>query len=450
MEMIDPAVFAKKDTPFVIADHHLVSSNVTETEYTEFSITESVSVGDQRQVTSASKVGVTLTIASPCYVAWVNHFLVDNTPVRFTTTGALPTGVTADQVYYVVEADFDGFKLALKPGGTPIVTSGTQSGTHTAEATIHGVYEPKLESAQASSVTISGTTMNVPAAVTGALAVGMVVAGSGVVSGTRIVAGPEDGGIGTYTVSISQTAGATIFCRAPYSDTDHWLRIGSTNLWRMHDYGVAKQTANQDSIANSYTLNTVVDAIAFFGINAATVRVKVTDNTGSIYDITKTTEAFTDVTGKTERFTDVLFNDLPNSFTGPDIDIDITLTATGETVFCGACVMGRKVFYGDTQKGVKIDFQDYSVKESDDFGNISILERDFSDIVSLLSIIKNSDIWILRAKLASFKAKPVVYIGTSLYSATVVLGFFEDFSIEIPYTDESLISIEVQGVTRND
>ncbi len=450
MELIDPVVFAKQDTPLMIADHHLVSSNVAETEYTEFSITESVIPGDQRQVTSASKSGVTMTIASPCFVSWVNNFLENNIPVRFTTTGTLPTGITADQVYYVVEADFDGFKLALKPGGTPIITSGSQSGTHTADATIHSVYEAKLESAQATA-TVSGTVMTVSAIASGVLAIGMVVSGSGIVSGTRIVAfGTGDGGIGTYEVSISQTSGATIFCRAPFTDTGHWLRIDSTNLWRMHDYGVTKQTANRDSIANSYTFKTVVDAISFLGINAATVRVKVTDNIGLtvVYDTTKTTEAFTTVTGKTERFTDVLFDDLPDTYS--DVDIDITLTATGETVFCGACVIGRKVFYGDTQRGIKLGFQDYSVKDRDDFGNFSILERDFSDTATLLAMVKNEDIWILRSKLASFRAKPIVYIGTSLYSATVVLGFFVDFDIEIPYPKESLISIEVEGVTRND
>jgi len=446
MELIDPAVFATGKAPFVVSDHHLVSSNVTESEYTEFSVTESVSVGDRRQVTSVTNT-VTLSIATPCVVSWVNHLLVDDTAVQFTTTGALPTGIVADQVYYVVDSDFDTFKLALEPGGTPINTGGSQSGTHTAIATVHSVYEAKLESAQATA-TVSGTVMSVTGVASGVLAVGMIVSGSGIVAGTRIVSfGNGSGGTGTYIVSISQGSGATIFCRAPYTDKEHWSRVGATNRWRMHDSKVTTQTSNLDSIANTYTLKTVTDSIAFFKINAVTVRVKVTENAGStvVYDTTKTTEAHSAITGKTERSDSVLFNDLPSAYS--DVDIEITLTAIGETVFCGSCVMGKLLSYGDTEYGLKLDMQDFSVKDRDDFGNYDILERDFSKTIQLITIVQNSDLAVLFVKLTGFRAKPIVYIGAGTISLTMVFGFFADFSIEIPYENESLVSIEIEGLT---
>ena len=446
MELIDPVVFATQNAPFVISGHHLVSSNVDEDEHTEFSMTESVSVGDIRQVTSATST-VTLSIATPCVVSWVNHLLVNDTAILFTTTGALPTGIVADQVYYVVDADFDTFKLALKPGGTPINTGGTQAGTHTAIATVHGVYKAKLESAQATA-TIAGTVMTVSAVASGELAIGMIISGSGVVAGTRIVAfGTGSGADGTYIVSISQTAGATIFCRAPYTDKNHWSRVDATNRWRMHDSKVTTQTSNLDSITNTYRLKTVTDSITFLKINAATVRVKVTENIGStvVYDTTKTTEAHSDITGQTERFDSVLFNDLPSDQS--DVDIEITLTATGETVFCGACVMGKRLPYGGTEYGLKLDMQDFSVKDRDDFGNYDILERDFSKTIQLIAIIQNSDLPVLFAKLNEFRAKPIVYIGATTFSVTIVFGFFADYSIEIPYKNESLISFEVEGLT---
>ncbi len=446
MELIDPVVFATQNAPFVISGHHLVSSNVDEDEHTEFSMTESVSVGDTRQVTSATST-VTLSIATPCVVTWVNHLLVNDTAIQFTTDDTLPSGVVADQVYYVVDADFDTFKLALKPGGTPINTGGSQSGTHTAIATVHGVYKAKLESAQATA-TVSGTVMTVSAVASGVLAIGMIINGSGVVVGTRIVSfGTGSGGEGTYIVSISQTAGATIFCRAPYTDEDHWSRVDATNRWRMHDSQVTTQTSNLDSIANTYKLKTVTDSIAFFKINAATVRVKVTENAGStvVYDTIKTTEAHSVVTGQTERFDNVLFDDLPS--THSDVDIEITLTATGETVFCGACVMGKLLSYGDTEYGLKLDMIDFTLKNRNDFGNYKILERDFSKTVQLITIVQNSELAVLFAKLTGFRAKPIVYIGASSISSAIVFGFFADFSIEIPYKNESLISVEVEGLT---
>ena len=42
----------------------------------------------------------TMTIASPCVVSLTKHGLRDGTGVVFSTTGALPTGITAGTTYY--------------------------------------------------------------------------------------------------------------------------------------------------------------------------------------------------------------------------------------------------------------------------------------------------------------------------------------------------------------
>jgi hypothetical protein len=75
---------------------------------------------------------VTITIASPGVVTWNAHLLGNGDPVRLQTTGALPTGLTANTTYYVVNKATNTFQLATSRGGTAINTSGTQSGTHTA------------------------------------------------------------------------------------------------------------------------------------------------------------------------------------------------------------------------------------------------------------------------------------------------------------------------------
>jgi hypothetical protein len=72
----------------------------------------------------------TVTIASPAVVT-TTVSLVDDTAVAFNTTGLLPTGLLPGTVYYVVNSLGTTFELAATPGGTPINTSGTQSGVHT-------------------------------------------------------------------------------------------------------------------------------------------------------------------------------------------------------------------------------------------------------------------------------------------------------------------------------
>lgn len=83
---------------------------------------------------------VTISIATPGVVTWANHGLGANDPVKFTTTGALPTGLTSNTTYYVVGASVTAntFQVSATAGGAAINTTGTQSGVHTAISAAYG------------------------------------------------------------------------------------------------------------------------------------------------------------------------------------------------------------------------------------------------------------------------------------------------------------------------
>ena len=72
---------------------------------------------------------VTFTIATPC-VATFSVLLAEGTAVEFSTTGALPTGLTAGTTYYLRNVDGVTANLSATPAGAIINTTGTQSGTH--------------------------------------------------------------------------------------------------------------------------------------------------------------------------------------------------------------------------------------------------------------------------------------------------------------------------------
>lgn len=82
---------------------------------------------------------ITMTIADPGVVTWTAHGQTNGTPIMFTTTGALPTGITASTYYYirVINANtfhlYDTYAHAIDTANTTgrVVTSGTQSGVHT-------------------------------------------------------------------------------------------------------------------------------------------------------------------------------------------------------------------------------------------------------------------------------------------------------------------------------
>jgi hypothetical protein len=76
---------------------------------------------------------VTISIATPGVITWTGHGRVANDTIRITTTGALPTGLSASTTYYVKTVlDANTFTVSASSSGTVIDTTGTQSGVHTA------------------------------------------------------------------------------------------------------------------------------------------------------------------------------------------------------------------------------------------------------------------------------------------------------------------------------
>lgn len=73
-------------------------------------------------------------------VNWTAHGLIAGQPMRFATTGTLPTGIAVNTDYIISATGLatDSFRVASTPSGTPITFTGG-SGTHT--ATMIGVPE---------------------------------------------------------------------------------------------------------------------------------------------------------------------------------------------------------------------------------------------------------------------------------------------------------------------
>jgi hypothetical protein len=90
---------------------------------------------------AAAATTVTMTIAAPAVITHTAHGFVTGQPVVFTTTGALPTGITAGTTYYVVSiaGSTNTYSVATTVAnaiaGTRVTTSGSQSGTHTCTTT---------------------------------------------------------------------------------------------------------------------------------------------------------------------------------------------------------------------------------------------------------------------------------------------------------------------------
>lgn len=85
----------------------------------------------------------TVTIATPAVVTLNAHALQTGDAVFLTTTGALPTGLAINTLYYAIRIDANTFNLATSRANayaaTKIATSGTQSGVHSLNSCAWGL-----------------------------------------------------------------------------------------------------------------------------------------------------------------------------------------------------------------------------------------------------------------------------------------------------------------------
>jgi len=89
-------------------------------------------------VTVTPTFTVTISNATPAVVTRASHGLVVGDSLSFSTTGALPTGITAGTVYFIISAGFttSAFRISLTSGGAAINTTSVGSGTHTGAARV--------------------------------------------------------------------------------------------------------------------------------------------------------------------------------------------------------------------------------------------------------------------------------------------------------------------------
>lgn len=93
---------------------------------------------------TASLGTVTITSANPGVVSLTAHGLSTGSCIELTTTGTLPTNLSANTNYYVIYVDTGSFRLAASAAdaiaGTAIDTSGgSPSGTHTLRHCPYGI-----------------------------------------------------------------------------------------------------------------------------------------------------------------------------------------------------------------------------------------------------------------------------------------------------------------------
>ena len=258
--------------------------------------------------------------------------------------------------------------------------------------------------------------------------------------------------VGVDTHDVYQSLVASNVGNNPATSPTKWALVSKTNRWKMFDGSVSSQTKRTDSIDITLTVaGSVVDSIALLNISAASVQVIQKTSDGVTYNKTKSlvstagiTDMYSYLTEPIVRMTDLVLTDLPPY---ANSTIRIILSDAGADVLCGACVVGQKRDIGGTQYGANAGIQDYSIKQKNAYGDYSILQRAFAKRADFTIQVESGMVDQVQALLAQYRAQPIVYVGSDLYSATIIYGFYKDFSITISYPTMSICSMQIEGLT---
>ena len=384
--------------PMIIAGSSLYSPTLTTTNVTtpesgttDYSSATTYALGDKVTSETNSLSGVTVTIASPAVITWTAHELVVDDMVSFTTSGALPTGLTASCAYFVTSIlSADTFTLSLTKGGSNVITSGSQSGTHIGTVYIYKVYQ---------SLQASNTNHHPRRA----------------------------------------------------SNSAWWQALSYTNKYKMFDGSVTSQTVfSSISIKVTFSTNSPPNTLALLNIRGSSCVVKIWDSYNATYIYNQTHSLILAGVTPTEKATDLILFDLPETETAAGW-IEVALTDADPSLMCaiGAFLFGMAIDAGDTEYGASVGIQDFSIIEANDFGDYDITERAFSKTASFQVMVAKADVKRVYRLLSEQRAQKCLYIGSddADYTPTAIYGFPDDWKILISYPNHSILNIDIKGLT---
>lgn len=112
--------------------NHITGADVT-SELAATSTWEKIGLSNVYAPIEGSANTVTISNANPSVITLNNHDFGNGREVYFTTTGALPAGLSINQKYYVINSSTNTFNVSTTLGGSAVATTSSGSGVHTVQ-----------------------------------------------------------------------------------------------------------------------------------------------------------------------------------------------------------------------------------------------------------------------------------------------------------------------------
>jgi len=419
-------------------------------------------------VASNSTGSTTISNGTPCVVTWGNSTYKDGTAITFSTTGALPEGLTVGTTYYIKNRETVNppnktqFNLTSTFGGSVLInTSAAGSGEHRLKTITtapflrlvgtdplwldrgptnrHAMFDGKMS---------TGTQQTVGTVVTISIATPCVVGwvAHGLVDGSSLTLAT------TGTLPTGLTVGTTYYVISSTADT---FQLAAT-LGGSAINTSGSQSGTQTAIADLCVVVSagVCNYVAVLDVTGV-VRVKLEMFDGTTVVHTETKSMYTVYVSNwyeyfyatSTVYRELLFGPLPPHPTAT-MKLTFTPALAGMTISCGMALFGNTTDIGDVEYGATAGITDYSRKDTDEYGNTSLIVRGFSKRATYQLQVPVNRLRQVFSAITALRAAPALWLATDDSNLTPlnIYGYPKDWGINVQYYGYVSFSIEIEGL----
>lgn len=240
---------------------------------------------------------------------------------------------------------------------------------------------------------------------------------------------------------------------APPSSPLYWMDVGPSNKRALFDGQISTQTTATDTLTVKVAAG-AIDSVALVGVNAQSALVVVRDGPLGPIIFQQSISFAGDI--PTDWYAYFFYDENTASTIGlcqnippyQSAVLEVTLSGVG-AIAIGGLLFGLSYFIGNAQYGASAGIIDYSRKNTSATGVTTFEQKAYSKRLSVELMLDRAQMNRVQRTLYSLRATPCVWIGSDnaeLVEATVVYGFYRDFSATIQYFTHSLYSLEIEGL----
>lgn len=238
---------------------------------------------------------------------------------------------------------------------------------------------------------------------------------------------------------------------APSDASADWFDWGAVNYLKPFDDKNSTQAESATAIVYEFTMNAArpINAISIQNVQAATVRIEVTDaDEGLVYDntydlldwiVTDFSDFFFKPVGYIDRFTDL---DLPQYL---NTTIKVTINPVNGAAKVGRIALSSQDAMGALQWGYGFGFDDYSEITRNKWGDTTFVEGDYSDGGDFPVKIKTSVAYSVKQKMTELRAKKVLFIGDPARLETHIIGYYLGLNFIAENKRYSFYNLTIEG-----